>query len=421
MTDVNSEIDTRRARAAVIAAAGGISMLGDAWLVPSQSRGARYCVSRDVDDDGVPRWKCTCDDFGDRGHVHPCKHVFAVELFCLRSSDAPTTAPVAPVCKRKYPRDWAAYNFAQTHEKGRVLSLLRELTLAVPELPRASRRGRPRIPIADILMAAAMKVYVGWGGRRSMEDLERLEDDGLLGRVPAYNSTSHYLEDAALTPILGQLVKQSAMPLAILGTATDFAVDSTGVGLRTFAPGYRAEKYGSPTPRQHGWVKLHACVDTRTHIFTAVVMRHGTSGDAPELIPLVNETIDSGFHIERLSADKAYCSHRNVEHLSNLDIEPFIPFPAGRGEGADAPETYRRAYHFFQFHGEEFLSRYGKRQNVEATFSAMKRVIADRVRSRTPISQINEALVIALVHNVRRLAHVMHEMGFDRETLKKAS
>jgi transposase len=60
---------------------------------------------------------------------------------------------------------------------------------------------------------------------------------------------------------------------------------------------------------------------------------------------------------------------------------------------------------------EDFLGRYHKRSNVEATFSMIKRVFGDSVRSRTDTARRNEVLLKVLCHNIRVLLHEMHELG----------
>lgn len=62
---------------------------------------------------------------------------------------------------------------------------------------------------------------------------------------------------------------------------------------------------------------------------------------------------------------------------------------------------------------DEFAAHYHKRSNVEATFSAIKRVFGDSVRSRTFPAQVNEVLLKVLCHNIRCLIHAMHELGVD--------
>jgi transposase len=66
---------------------------------------------------------------------------------------------------------------------------------------------------------------------------------------------------------------------------------------------------------------------------------------------------------------------------------------------------------YFMMHREEFLSVYHKRSNAESTFSAIKRVFGDSLRSKTLPAQINEVLLKVLAHNIRCLIHAMTELG----------
>jgi hypothetical protein len=71
--------------------------------------------------------------------------------------DTPERRREASGSRRTYPQAWRAYNAAQTHEKAMVADLLRDLCAAI-DAP-IQRRGRPRIPLADAVFAAVMKVY----------------------------------------------------------------------------------------------------------------------------------------------------------------------------------------------------------------------------------------------------------------------
>jgi hypothetical protein len=71
-------------------------------------------------------------------------------------------------------------------------------------------------------------------------------------------------------------------------------------------------------------------------------------------------------------------------------------------------------YHYFAMNRDEFLTRYHKRSNVEATLSMIKRVFGDSVRSKTETACINEVLLKILAHNIRCLIHEMHALGSPR-------
>jgi hypothetical protein len=66
---------------------------------------------------------------------------------------------------------WTAYNAAQSEEKTRFVALLADLCNTVPQPPRPPGASRPRLPLSDMLFAAAYKVYVGFSSRRFTCDL----------------------------------------------------------------------------------------------------------------------------------------------------------------------------------------------------------------------------------------------------------
>ena len=68
-----------------------------------------------------------------------------------------------------------------------------------------------------------------------------------------------------------------------------------------------------------------------------------------------------------------------------------------------------------------FLKAYHKRSNVESTFSAIKRVFGDFVRSRNKTAQINEVLLKIICHNLRQIIFAMFELGLAPTFGQKSS
>jgi hypothetical protein len=77
-------------------------------------------------------------------------------------------------------RDRTAYNAAQSEEKARFAVLLADLCRGVPEPEQVM--GRLRLPLSDMVFAAAFKVYVGFSSRRFTTDLHEAYADGHVGR-----------------------------------------------------------------------------------------------------------------------------------------------------------------------------------------------------------------------------------------------
>ncbi|QIN77838.1 hypothetical protein GBA65_04110 [Rubrobacter marinus] len=93
-------------------------------------------------------------------------------------------------------RDWTAYNAAQSEEKARFSVLLADLCKGVPEPEQVM--GRPRLPLSDMVFAAAFKVYVVFSSRRFTTDLYEAYADRHIGSTPHSNSVCRYLFDLRL-------------------------------------------------------------------------------------------------------------------------------------------------------------------------------------------------------------------------------
>jgi hypothetical protein len=93
-------------------------------------------------------------------------------------------------------------------------------------------RGRPRLPLSDVVFSAVMKIFTTVSGRRATGDLRECESKGHIAHAPHYNSIFNYLENPALTPILKALIEESATPLKAV--ESDFAVDSSGFATCTY-------------------------------------------------------------------------------------------------------------------------------------------------------------------------------------------
>lgn len=216
-------MDTRQQQALEIAAKAKLTRKGDLWLVPSQSKPKRYTV-----DPNPQAPNCNCPDFEER--QLPCKHIFAVEIVEQREYSneretlaATDTEPTTP--KKTYTQDWSNYNKAQTNEKAHFLAFLHELCSGIEEPIQTN--GRPRLPLADIIFAAAYKTYATMSGRRFVSDLRDALARGYISRMPSYNSIFDYFNNESLTPYLKQLIAQSALPLQSIEEY--FAIDSSGL------------------------------------------------------------------------------------------------------------------------------------------------------------------------------------------------
>jgi len=396
-------LSEREQRGLAIAALCKIDKRDGAWVVPSQSGSGTYKVFHDGTN---PR--CTCQDFEIRGGK--CKHIFAVEYTIQREvhpdGSETLTRTMTVVEKVTYKQDWPAYNVAQSTEKKRLQVLLHDLCRYLPEPERLHTRGRRPHLVKDAIFTMVFKVYCGFSARRFSCDLLDAHQAGYIScPIPGMKATT-FMENPEFTPILHDLIVQSAAPLSVVETA--FAVDSSGFSSSRFERWFD-HKYGI-TRQQCVWVKAHIACGVKTNVITAVRILDKDAGDSPQFKPLVDTTREH-FTITEVSGDKAYASNGNFEAVVNAGGIGFLAFRSNTTGGIGG--LFEKMFHFFQFQREEFLAHYHQRSNVESTFSAVKRKFGDAVMSKTDTAMVNEVLCKLLCHNLCCLIQEHTTLGIE--------
>jgi transposase len=393
----------REERVLIIAATCRLHRNDDGtWLVPSQT--SREAVSYIVN---LDEKTCTCPDHVEGGHT--CKHVYAATIVhqrdVLPDGTVIETRTVTLTEKKVYKQDWHAYNIAQATEKRRVRVLLQDLCRNLPE-----RERRPGFPgtkrhlTRDCVFAMAYKVYCGLSCRRFSTDLLEAHEKGFITRPIHGIKVTSFFEDAYFTPILKELIANSARPLR--SVERDFAIDSTGFASTRYERWYD-QKYGI-TRLKCVWVKAHIASGVKTNVVTAVRILDKDAADCPQFVPLVKET-KKGFEIGEVSADKAYASLENFEEVAGMGANLYAAFKSNT-TGAIGGQ-FEKAFHLFQFNQEEYLAHYHKRSNVESTISAVKRKFGSDVANKTDTAQTNEVLCKFLCHNLTCLIQEQETLG----------
>jgi transposase len=80
---------------------------------------------------------------------------------------------------------------------------------------------------------------------------------------------------------------------------------------------------------------------------------------------------------------------------------------------------WRRMWAHFSLKSEDFLKRYHRRSNVEATIGAIKALAGGAVRSKLPVARANEVLAKVLLHNLACIVHAIEEFGIEVELAPK--
>ena len=389
-------IETREERGMNIAARVKLGKAGKEWIVPSQSGSGRYVVDPNED-------TCTCPDYVT--HAVKCKHIWAVEF--TRTREAESSEGKKRTVRTTYQQDWGAYNQAQTNEGEMFGDLLSDLCQGIPQPPQT--RGRPRLPISDVVFLLVSKTYSNMSGRRFTSNLRAAQDRGLVDKAAHYNSGFRYLEQPALTQLLKSLIEQSAAPLRAV--ESDFAVDSSGFSTSTYARWYD-HKWGK-VRKEAKWVKAHLMCGVRTNIVTSVEVTPTESADAPFLPHLLERTAET-FSIREVSGDKAYSSRKNLHAVEAVGGVPYIPFKKNTtGVGKSFDGLWNRMWHYYHFNQRQFLEHYHKRSNAETTFAMIKGKFGASVRAKKPVAQVNEVLCKVLAHNICVLIQSVYELGLE--------
>jgi transposase len=306
-----------------------------------------------------------------------------------------------------YAQKWPAYDAAQVKEKEAFQTLLRELCSCVDEPEQTT--GRPRLSLGDMIFCIAFKVYSTFCARRFMTDLSEAHKKGLIERLPHFNSISQYLRKESLTPVLTRLVELSSLPLE--GVEIDFAVDSTGFGVRRYARWFDERTLEEKAKRE--WVKVHLICGVRTNIVAGVIVTSRREADSPHFGRLV-ATAARHFRVEEVSADKGYVGAENMRHALLAGATPFIPFKSNCRLDANYKSTFwKKMLYLYKYRQGEFAAHYNKRNNVETTFSMIKAKFGSMLRSKGTQAQINEALCKVLCHNLCVLIQSMYELGLE--------
>ena len=315
------------------------------YQVPSQSGNGSYVVS--VDDESF----CTCPDFESR--QDRCKHVYAVEFTVQREAQPPAASSTEPEMVRvALGPSWTAYNLAQTNEQELFGTLLRELCATVSQPPQG--KGRPRLPVSDMLFAVGLKVYSIMSGRRAMTDFRNAQTGGLLSTCPSFSTAFRCMEDPGMTPVLKSLIEQSALPLKAV--ETDFAADASGLSTSVYDRWYD-HKWGKEK-KQARFLKAHTMCGVNTKIVTAVEITEANVHDSPPFPGLVAKTAEN-FTMSEVSADKAYLSRKNLRAIVDAGATPYIPFKVNsRPEHTHGDSLWAKTYHYFSLYRQEFMDHY---------------------------------------------------------------
>jgi hypothetical protein len=289
--------------------------------------------------------------------------------------------------------NWSAYNEAQQNELQQLLKLFQELKYEYKDLVLA-RRGCP-LPAWEILLCITLKVYIGHSSRRASSILKELQKRNYLTQVPHFNSIGHYLNLERLTLHLLALIEQTSKRFR--DVETHFAIDSTKLWTRCYH--IRTNKKGRKE-QERNHIRLHAICGYKTHIVTAATVTEWYGSEQQCFEPLLDITLRS-FNVEIIAGDKNYSSEKLMKIAAERGVRPCLtPKKNFVVDSNKNSEIRCESILKYREGTDEDLQPYRDRKRIETVFSMIKAKFGDNLLSRCFTSQVNEALVMMLCHNL---------------------
>ena len=270
-------------------------------------------------------------------------------------------------------------------------------------------RGRPRLPLEDMIFACTYKVFSTFSGRRFNTDLSEAKGKNFISSIPSHVSISRYFGMEVLTPYLKMMIEESSLPLAEIEKR--FAIDASGLSTTVGFTWLHAKFTEPRLIDKKDWLKIHICTGVKTNIISAVEVTERYDNDTNYFKSLVEETANN-FEMDEVSADAAYLSKKNLQAAIDNNAIPYIAWKSNSGI-SDAPNSHlwNKLFHYYCLNQDKFLEHYHQRSNVETTFSMIKAKFGGGLPSKTRTAQINEALCKVLAHNICVLIQSMCELN----------
>ena len=150
------------------------------------------------------------------------------------------------------------------------------------------------------------------------------------------------------------------------------------------------------------YVKLHVSVDVKTKKIVSYKITHGHSSDTKQFIPLFKEAKKHCKKIRKSYADKAYDDQNNFDYCDKNKTIPAIRIKNNAVPHRTKSRLRRKEILYINKYGFERWKKNkdaGKRWIVEIVYSALKRVLGERLRSKNFDALCVEAGLKVLLYN----------------------
>jgi len=320
-----------------------------------------------------------------------------------------TPAPFVYKSKPIPQQNWGAYTKAQNAHKQGLMDIMSEM-LSFIEIRQPERAGRPSTDLKDVCFALALKTFTGLSSRRLHSELNVARQLGYISSTMHFTNVMRYLGAAEMSLLLRALLKLSALPVKQMSSGM-FSVDSTGFSTSQFSR-WVDHRYDKELVKRE-WVKCHAMIENTSNVVVSAKITDGYAADSPRFERLVCEASKT-FRIREVCADMAYNSRKNLEIVSRIGGQAFIPFRSISTDKWRGSLIWQKMYRYFKSSPQDFYEHYHQRSNVESTFAMVKQKFGSSLRARNFTGQQNEVMLRLICHNCCCLLHEYFELNVEK-------
>jgi hypothetical protein len=312
--------------------------------------------------------------------------------------------------KKKYIKNWKAYNLAQTVQLPLFLYFVKVFVRNLEVEDRWRGDGRPPLPTKDALKCLLLLEYFQNSARKSVAKIQTYKDTVEIKNIPHFNTLLNLRKDPYLMELTDQLTMQIFK--TINHEEKEVTTDSTGEG--TSNKKFWRDKKNYKKKRKD-FVKDHFTFGRKTLMIAAhtTTKSYGKgTGDSTQLIVHTEKMKNKGITYEKHGGDGAYCTRKCATAIKNVGATPIIKIKKNatakkKGSAAfrdmvkssrEHPRIYKRTYNYM-------------RPKIESGIYSFKSTFSHKVRSKLFEAQDGESSARCAVYNMLKLPHAIFEFG----------
>lgn len=309
--------------------------------------------------------------------------------------------------RKKYPKNWTGYNFAQKVELPLFLDLVRIFVRNLEVKDRWKGNGRPPVETRDALRVLLLWFYFNCSARKAVSRIEAVKDKVDLDYVPHFNVFYTLLKDDYLQECTLKILE--AIFRTISTSETALATDSTGksTSVKKFWNDWKGEE-----KEAKDFVKLHSTFGTKTSMMATMTVTPSKgkgTGDSSQLVLHAKRLREKGTDANEWSADGTYCARKCATAVKNAGAVPFIRISKNATAKKKGSSAFRDMVKMSRKHPRIYKRHYHRRSKTESGFHSHQSKFSNRIRSRLFAAQKGELTASCAVYNALHFAHAVFE------------